>query len=62
MSQKKIDPIVLWSGLAVATIATAAVAYAGYRAVKGINDLNLDDVFEDMNEVFFPGLQRTGDQ
>lgn len=59
MSQKKIDPIILWTGLAVAA---ATAAYAGYRAIKNVNDLVLDDIFNDMNEVFFSTLNNMEDK
>lgn len=62
MSQKKIDPVTLWSGLAVATVVTAAAAYAGYKALKNLDNLDLDDIFDDMNEVFFSSLNQTEDK
>lgn len=62
MSQKKINPVTLWSGLAVATVVTAAAAYAGYKALKNLDNLDLNDIFDDMNEVFFSSLNHTEDK
>lgn len=36
------------------TAVIAATAYAGYKVFKAANDLDLDNIFEDMNEQFFP--------
>jgi len=36
------------------TAVVAAAAYAGYKVFKAADDLDLDNIFEDMNEQFFP--------
>ena len=41
-------------GLAV----TGVAAFAGYRAYKQMNDLDLDNIFDDLNETFLSGLEK----
>ena len=41
----------------IALLAAAGVgAFIAARTYKQVKDLDLDDIFEDMNEAFFPGL------
>ena len=50
-----------WSSwIAVGVVSTAvvsAMAYAGYKALKNIEELELDDIFSDMNEQFFHSIK-----
>lgn len=55
---KKINPMAAWIAAGViATAVVSAAAYAGYKAFKTVEDLDLDDIFADMNEQFFDSLK-----
>ena len=53
MSDKTpLGPLIAVGVLTTAVI--AATAYAGYKVFKAADDIDLDNIFEDMNEQFFP--------
>ena len=52
---KKNNPMAAWIAAGVITTAVvSAAAYAGYKVFKEVEDMDLDNIFEDMNEQFFP--------
>lgn len=53
MSETK--PITGWIAAGVTTAALiAAAAYASYKVFKNMEEIDLDDIFEDLNENFYP--------
>lgn len=58
------DKTPLGSLIAVGMITTAVVAaaaYAGYKAFKAADDIDLDNIFDDLNETFYsnyPGKKK----
>ena len=44
---------------AIVGIATVGVAaYAGYKTYKQMKDINLDNIFDDLNETFYNDLPK----
>ena len=59
MSDK--NPIAGWVAVGVTTTALiAATAYAGYKVFKSIEEIDLDNIFNDMNENFYPNYPGEG--
>lgn len=53
MGDKK--PIAGWIAAGATTTALiAAAAYASYKVFKNMEEMDIDDIFQDLNENFYP--------
>jgi hypothetical protein len=53
----RVDAKIVAVGVAAAA-AIGAAAYIGTRVYKQIKDIDLDNIFDDMNETFFSSLNQ----